>query len=62
MQSKAEGTAIVGKRGIRWKNGRYWSAALPTWMGRMVQIRRDEEIQPPLFYVPTRYGAFTFPA
>jgi len=41
--SKAEGTAIVGKLGIRWKNGKYWSAALAPWMGRMVQIRRDEE-------------------
>ena len=41
--SKYEGAAQVGKRGIRWKNGRYWSPALPAWVGRAVQIRRDEE-------------------
>jgi putative transposase len=41
--SRYEGAATVGKRGIRWKNGRYWCASLPTWMGRTVQIRRDEE-------------------
>lgn len=41
--SKDEGAKVVGKRGIRWKNGRYWSAALPAWMGRVVQVRRDED-------------------
>lgn len=34
---------MVTKRGVRWRNGRYWSAALAPWIGRMVQVRRDEE-------------------
>lgn len=33
----------VTKRGIRWKNGRYWAEGLAPWMGRQVVIRRDEE-------------------
>lgn len=37
------GRARVGKRGVQWKRGRYWSAALAAWVGRMVQVRRDEE-------------------
>jgi len=41
--SKSEGAKVVGKRGIQWRGGRYWSASLPAWMGRAVQIRRDEE-------------------
>lgn len=36
-------TATVTKRGIRWKNGRYWAPALSAWMGRQVQVRRDED-------------------
>lgn len=35
--------ATVTKRGIRWKNGRYWAAGLAEWMGRQVQVRRDED-------------------
>lgn len=35
--------ATVTKRGVRWKNGRYWSPALSAWMGRQVQVRRDED-------------------
>jgi putative transposase len=41
--SKLIGPAKVGKRGIQWKKGRYWSPALPAWMGRMVLLRRDED-------------------
>lgn len=41
--SKQEGPMMVTKRGVRWRNGRYWSAALAPWIGRMVQVRRDEE-------------------
>lgn len=41
--SRRIGPARVGKRGIRWKSGRYWSDALPAWMGRMVMLRRDED-------------------
>ncbi|MCH4893400.1 DDE-type integrase/transposase/recombinase [Sphingomonas sp. SFZ2018-12] len=37
------GQAVVGKRGIRWRSGRYWSDALVSWMGRPVQLRRDED-------------------
>ncbi|WP_066546744.1 DDE-type integrase/transposase/recombinase [Sphingomonas sp. CCH15-F11] len=37
------GQAVVGKRGIRWRGGRYWSEALVPWMGRPVQLRRDED-------------------
>lgn len=37
------GTAKVGKRGVQWKNGRYWSPALVQWQDRMVVLRRDEE-------------------
>lgn len=36
-------TATVTKRGIRWKNGRYWAPPLSAWMGRQVQVRRDED-------------------
>jgi transposase InsO family protein len=36
------GTRTVGKRGIEWKGGRYWHAALNGWMGRDVAVRRDE--------------------
>lgn len=37
------GTAVVGKQGIRWKHGRYWSPALVPFIGRSVQLRRDED-------------------
>lgn len=37
------GIATVGKRGVQWKRGRYWSPALSAWMGRQVTIRRDED-------------------
>lgn len=37
------GTAQVGKRGLRWKNGRYWSPCLVEWMGKNVYLRRDED-------------------
>lgn len=36
------GTMIVGKRGIQWKRGRYWSAELAAWMGQPVMVRWDE--------------------
>lgn len=41
--SASVGTAIVGKQGIRWKHGRYWSPALVPFIGRTVQLRRDED-------------------
>lgn len=37
------GQARVTKRGVRWKNGRYWAAPLAAWMGRDVMLRRDED-------------------
>lgn len=37
------GVATVGKRGVQWKRGRYWAAPLADWIGRQVQLRRDEE-------------------
>ena len=37
------GIATVSKRGVRWKNGRYWSPALVAHMGRQVVMRRDED-------------------
>lgn len=37
------GPALVGKRGVQWKRGRYWSATLAPWIGRQVILRRDEE-------------------
>lgn len=41
--SRLEGVFIVGKKGVRWKNGVYWSPRLPEYMGRPVQVRRDED-------------------
>ena len=41
--SKLEGTRRCGKRGVVWKEGRYWSPALVAWIGRDVVVRRDEE-------------------
>ena len=37
------GTRVVGKRGIEWKRGRYWSPALVEYIGRDVMVRRDED-------------------
>lgn len=37
------GNRTVGKRGIVWKGGSYWDAALAGWMGREVIVRRDED-------------------
>ena len=37
------GPRKVGKRGIEWKRGRYWSPALAPFVGRVVMVRRDEE-------------------
>ncbi|WDF73496.1 DDE-type integrase/transposase/recombinase [Novosphingobium sp. KACC 22771] len=37
------GTAMIGKRGVRWKNGRYWSPCFVEWMGKPVVLRRDED-------------------
>lgn len=37
------GEATVGKRGVRWKHGRYWSSALLPYMGKQVILRRDED-------------------
>jgi len=37
------GTATVTKRGVRWKNGRYWSPRLVELMGKPVVVRRDED-------------------
>ncbi len=41
--SRFERVATVGKRGVVWKGGRYWAAALVPFVGRAVQVRRDEE-------------------
>lgn len=37
------GTHKVGKRGLVWRGGRYWTAELAPFVGRPVTIRRDEE-------------------
>ncbi|OHC96611.1 MAG: hypothetical protein A2792_19750 [Sphingomonadales bacterium RIFCSPHIGHO2_01_FULL_65_20] len=37
------GPRVVGKRGIVWNGGRYWSADCAAYMGRAVIVRRDEE-------------------
>ena len=37
------GNLIIGKRGLVWKRGRYWDAALAGWIGRPVHVRRDED-------------------
>lgn len=41
--SKAEGDYTVGKRGVNWRGGRYWSPALAAHVGRQVHVRRDED-------------------
>jgi putative transposase len=37
------GTFTVGKKGIRWKHASYWADALVPFIGRNVEVRRDEE-------------------
>lgn len=37
------GARAVGKRGIQWKSGRYWCAALAAYVGQTVNVRRDED-------------------
>lgn len=37
------GVRTVGKRGIVWQHGRYWSPSLSAWVGRQVRVRRDED-------------------
>lgn len=37
------GPRTVGKRGIQWQGGRYWSPALAPWVSRQVVVRRDED-------------------
>lgn len=36
------GPAMVTKRGVRWKNGRYWADTLIPLMGKQVMLRWDE--------------------
>lgn len=36
------GVRKIGKRGVVWQGGRYWSAACAPYMGREVIVRRDE--------------------
>jgi transposase InsO family protein len=48
------GQRNVGKRGVQWKGGRYWSTALAPWVGRDVIVRRDEDDLGQLFiFAPT---------
>ncbi len=37
------GQRKVGKRGLVWRNGRYWSHSLVPWIGREVMVRRNED-------------------
>lgn len=37
------GQRRVGKRGIQWQGGRYWSPSLAPWVSREVIVRRDED-------------------
>ena len=37
------GPRTVGKRGVEWKRGRYWSPVLAEHIGRTVMVRRDED-------------------
>lgn len=41
--SAYEGERTVGKRGVQWKEGRYWAPALAAYMGQSVSVRRDED-------------------
>lgn len=36
------GNQTIGKRGLRWKGGRYWCAELAAYIGKPVHVRRDE--------------------
>lgn len=36
------GNLVIGKRGLRWKGGRYWTAELAAYIGKSVHVRRDE--------------------
>jgi hypothetical protein len=40
--SASIGPATVTKRGVRWKNGRYWADTLVPFMGKQVTLRWDE--------------------
>lgn len=47
------GQRTVGKRGVNWRGGRYWSASLAPWVGRTVIVRRDEaELGELLIFAP----------
>lgn len=37
------GIRTVGKRGVEWQRGRYWSPALVDFIGQPVMVRRDED-------------------
>ena len=37
------GTAKIGKRGVQWRGGRYWTDALIPYQDRTVTLRRDED-------------------
>lgn len=37
------GSAVVGKKGVRWNSGSYWSHRLVPWVGKRVNVRRDED-------------------
>lgn len=37
------GHALVTKRGVQWKRGRYWAAPLAQWIDQRVLLRRDED-------------------
>lgn len=41
--SAVVGIRTVSKKGVVWKDGSYWSAALAPWVGRPVMVRRDED-------------------
>lgn len=41
--SRFEGEYKVGKRGVNWKGGRYWSPALAAYVDKQVHVRRDED-------------------
>ncbi|WP_066213328.1 DDE-type integrase/transposase/recombinase [Blastomonas sp. CCH5-A3] len=43
------GPRMVGKRGIQWRSGRYWCAALAAYVGQTVLVRRDEDDMGALF-------------
>lgn len=43
VMSAYVGVRTVGKRGLEWQNGRYWSPALAPLFGEQVMVRRDED-------------------